>query len=59
MTDLPPELTQLIEDVTVDSKGRAVPKLYSKLQASKELRAMLNLGAKSEAPDVTKCLMLS
>jgi len=59
LDDLPPELTQLIEDVTVDSKGRAVPKLYSKLQASKELRAMLNLGAKSEAPDVTKCLMLS
>jgi type III secretion system FlhB-like substrate exporter len=44
----------LIEDITIDSKGRAVPKLYNKLQASKELRAMLNLSAKSEAPDVTK-----
>jgi hypothetical protein len=40
--------------VTIDSKGRAIPKLYSKLQASKELRAMLNLGARSEAADVTK-----
>jgi hypothetical protein len=40
--------------VTVDSKGRLIPKLYSKLQANKELRAMLNLSAKSEAPDVTK-----
>jgi hypothetical protein len=40
--------------VTVDSRGRLIPKLYSKLQASKELRAMLNLSAKSEAPDVTK-----
>jgi hypothetical protein len=44
LTDLPPELASLIEDVTIDSKGRAVPKLYSKLQASKELRAMLNIG---------------
>jgi hypothetical protein len=35
----------------VDSRGRLIAKLYSKLQASKQLRAMLNLGAKSEAPD--------
>jgi hypothetical protein len=38
ISDLAPEVAQLIEDVTYDSKGRAVPKLYSKLQASKELR---------------------
>jgi hypothetical protein len=54
LSDLPAELAQLIEDVTVDSKGRAVPKLYSKLQASRELRAMLNIGAKEAAPDITK-----
>jgi hypothetical protein len=54
LADLSPELAKLIEDVTVDSKGRLIPKLYSKLQANKELRAMLNLSAKSEAPDVTK-----
>ncbi len=54
ISDLPDEVAQLIEDVTIDSKGRAVPKLYSKLQASKELRAMLNIGAKEQAPDVTK-----
>jgi hypothetical protein len=42
ISDLAPELAQVIEDVTIDSKGRAIPKLYSKLQASKELRAMLN-----------------
>ena len=54
LTELDPETAKLIEDVTIDSKGRAVPKLYSKLQANKELRAMLNLSAKSEAPDVTK-----
>jgi hypothetical protein len=54
LTDLSPETAKLIEQVTEDSRGRLVPKLYSKLQANKELRAMLNLGAKSEAPDVTK-----
>ena len=54
LTELDPETAKLIEDVTVDSKGRLIPKLYSKLQANKELRAMLNLSAKSEAPDVTK-----
>jgi hypothetical protein len=40
--------------VTVDSKGRAVPKFYSKLQANKELRQMLNLGVKQTIPDVTQ-----
>ena len=54
LTDLDPETAKLIEDVTIDSKGRAVPKLYSKLQANKELRAMLNISAKQAAPDVTQ-----
>ena len=54
LADLSPELAKLIEDVTVDSKGRLIPKLYSKLQANKELRAMLNIGAKQSAPDVTQ-----
>jgi hypothetical protein len=43
VTDLSPETAKLIEDVTVDSKGRLIPKLYTKLQANKELRAFLNL----------------
>ena len=47
-------MAQLIEDVTVDSKRRAVPKLYSKLQASKELRAMLNIGRPERESDVTR-----
>ena len=34
--------------MTIDSKGRLIPKLYSKLQASKELRAMLNIGRPEE-----------
>ena len=54
LADLAPELAKLIEDVTVDSKGRLIPKLYSKLQANKELRAMLNISAKQSAPDVTQ-----
>ena len=39
LTELDPETAKLIEDVTVDSRGRLVPKLYSKLAANKELRA--------------------
>jgi hypothetical protein len=54
LTELDPETAKLIEDVTVDSKGRLIPKLYSKLQANKELRAMLNISAKQSAPDVTQ-----
>jgi hypothetical protein len=54
LADLSPETAKLIEDVSVDNKGRLIPRLYSKLQANKELRAFLNLSAKSEAPDVTK-----
>ena len=44
ISELSPDIAKLIEDVTADSKGRLIPKLYSKLQASKELRAMLNIG---------------
>ena len=54
LTELDPETAKLIEDVTIDSKGRLIPKLYSKLQANKELRAMLNISAKQSAPDVTQ-----
>ena len=54
ISDLAPEVAQLIEDVTVDSKGRAIPKLYSKLQASRELRAMLNIGRPERESDVTR-----
>src|SRR6516225_1385697 len=35
LEDLPPELRKVIEDITIDSKGRAVPRLYNKLQANK------------------------
>jgi hypothetical protein len=54
LTDLSPETAKLIEDLTFDSKGRAVPKLYSKLQPNKGLRAMLNISAKETPRDVTQ-----
>jgi hypothetical protein len=55
LTELPPELAAVIEDVTIDGEGRAIPKLYNKLQASKELRAMLNVGRPEErATDLSK-----
>jgi hypothetical protein len=54
LTGLDPETAKLIEDVTVDSRGRLVPKLYSKLAANKELRAMLNISAKEAPRDVTQ-----
>jgi hypothetical protein len=54
LTELSPELAQLIEDVVVDSRGRLIPKLYSKLQVNKELRAMLNISAKETLRGVTQ-----
>ena len=44
----------MVEDVTIDRKGRAVPKLYNKLQASKELRAMLDIGRPSDKADLSR-----
>jgi len=54
LTDLPPEMAKLIEDVVIDSKGRAVPKLYSKAWANGELRKMLNISAKEAPKDITQ-----
>jgi hypothetical protein len=54
LADLSPELAALIEDITIDSRGRLIPKLYSKLQANKELRNMLNISAKEAPRDITQ-----
>jgi hypothetical protein len=54
ISELSPDISKLIEDVTYDSKGRAVPKLYSKLQASKELRAMLDIGRPERESDISR-----
>jgi hypothetical protein len=41
-----------VEDVKIDSSGRAIPKLHNKLQA---LRAMLNIGRPEErATDLSR-----
>jgi hypothetical protein len=54
LTDLPPDLAKLIEDVQIDNRGRLIPRLYSKERANKELRNMLNISAKSDDSDVSK-----
>jgi hypothetical protein len=38
LSDLSPDLCKVIEDVDVDAKGNVIPRLYSKLQANRELR---------------------
>jgi hypothetical protein len=50
INDLPPEFRKLIEDVTVDRNGNVIPKLYSKAQANRDLREMLNIGGRKEQP---------
>jgi hypothetical protein len=54
ISELSPDIAKLIEDVTVDGRGRLLPRFYSKLQASKELRAMLNIGKPTDASDVSR-----
>jgi hypothetical protein len=48
ISELDPETAKLIEDVTIDSRGRLIPKLYSKTWANAELRKMLNIGGQKE-----------
>jgi translation initiation factor 2 alpha subunit (eIF-2alpha) len=56
INDLPPEFRKLIEDVSVDRNGNVIPRLYSKAQANRDLREMLNIGGRKEqeADDVSK-----
>jgi hypothetical protein len=58
ISELSPDIAKLIEDVTADSKGRLIPKLYSKLQASRELRQMLNIGRQKERPKANSLSVL-
>jgi|SRR5215469_12467227 len=51
INDLPLEFRKLIEDVTVDRNGNVIPKLYSKSEASRELRKMHNIGAQTDHPE--------
>jgi hypothetical protein len=52
--ELDPETAKLIEDITIDAKGRAVPRLYSKAWANAELRKMLNISVKEAPRDITQ-----
>jgi hypothetical protein len=54
ISELSPAIAKLVEDVTADSKGRLIPRLYSKLQASKELWAMLNIGRPERESDISR-----
>jgi hypothetical protein len=51
INDLPLEFRKLIEGVTVDRNGNVIPKLYSKSEASRELRKMHNIGAQTDHPE--------
>jgi hypothetical protein len=57
INDLAPEFRKLIEDVTVDRNGNVIPKLYSKAQANRGLRELLDIGRKE--PDVSDVSRLS
>jgi hypothetical protein len=51
LSDLPPELRKVIERVQIDARGNVVPQLYSKAQASADLRKMLNIGRTEDRPE--------
>jgi hypothetical protein len=50
LADLPSEIRKNIEKIAIDGKDRVVPQLYSKLQASQQLRRMLNIGGQKDRP---------
>lgn len=56
LSDLPPDLRKAIERVQVDARGNVVPQLYSRLQASAELRKMHGIGSQKDPSesDVTR-----
>ena len=51
LSNIPAEMRRNIEKVVIDSRGNAVPQLYSKLAASQELRKMLNIGGQKDRPE--------
>jgi hypothetical protein len=54
LADLPREIRKNIEKIALDSRGRAVPQLYSKLAANQELRKILNIGRTADRSDVSR-----
>jgi hypothetical protein len=59
LSDLPPELRKAIEHVQVDARGNVVPQLYSKAQANKGLRELLNIGRQEQQADANAINQLS
>jgi hypothetical protein len=51
LSDLSPDLCKVIENVDIDAKGNVIPRLYSKLQANRELRQMLIIGGRKDRPE--------
>jgi hypothetical protein len=51
LSDLPDEIAKLIENVDIDAKDDVIPRLYSKLQANRELRQMLIIGGRKDRPE--------
>jgi hypothetical protein len=55
LSDLPPDLRKAVEEVTVDRHGNYVPRLYSKANANKGLRELLDIGRKEpEGNDIAR-----
>lgn len=48
MSEIPPDLRRVIEQVRYTESGRAQPVVYSKLQANQELRKLLGFGNTTE-----------
>jgi Terminase small subunit len=54
LSDLPREIQQNIEKISISASGRLIPQLYSKLAASQELRKMLEIGRTSDENSVRR-----
>ena len=54
LSNIPAEMRRNIEKVVIDSRGNAVPQLYSKLAASQELRKMLNIERSEHRNDLSR-----
>jgi hypothetical protein len=51
LSELSPHLRKQIEHIHVDSKGNHIPQLYSRSEANRELRKMLNIGGQEARPE--------
>ena len=54
LSNIPAEMRRNIEKLVIDSRGNAVPQLYSKLAASQELRKMLSIGRTDDRNDLSR-----